>query len=144
MDAMQLELSNFQPLAPNEEEAPDLGGAEQPLPPVIETSNHDLASLIRSVGMTSITDIERLVGELQKTRDYLQAEGERVQAETIQYIALTGAASASVKIIFDALRAWRTADPSDYNQSQASGFEITDAEIEDASDCGHGPSRTFG
>jgi hypothetical protein len=142
MDAMQLELSNFQPLAPNEEEAPDLGGAEQPLPPVIETSN--LASLIRSVGMTSITDIERLVGELQKTRDYLQAEGERVQAETVQYIALTGAASASVKIIFGALRAWRTADPSDHNQSQASGFEITDAEIEDASDCGHGPSRTFG
>ena len=142
MDAMQLELSNFQPLAPNEEEAPDLGGAEQPLPPVIETSN--LASLIRSVGMTSITDIERLVGELQKTRDYLQAEGERVQAETVQYIALTGAASASVKIIFDALRAWRTADPSDHNQSQASAFEITDAEIEDASDCSHGPSRTFG
>ena len=70
---MQLELSNFPPLAPNEEEAPDLGGAEQPLPPVIETSNHDLASLIRSVGMTSITDIERLVGELQKTRNYLQS-----------------------------------------------------------------------
>ena len=139
---MQLELSNFQPVAPNEEEAPDLGGAEQPLPPVIETSN--LATLIRSVGMTSITDIERLVGELQKTRDYLQAEGERVQAETVQYIALTGAASASVKIIFDALRAWRTADPSDHNQSQASAFEITDAEIEDASDCGHGSSRTFG
>ena len=144
MDAMQLELSNFQPLAPNEEEAPDLDGAEQPLPPVIETSNRDLASLIRSVGMTSITDIERLVGELQKTRDYLQAEGERVQAETVQYIALTGAASASVKIIFDALRAWRTADPSDHNQSQASAFEITDAEIEDASDCSHGPSRSFG
>ena len=124
MDAMQLELSNFQPVAPNEEEAPDLDGAEQPLPPVIETSN--LASLIRSVGMTSITDIERLVGELQKTRDYLQAEGERVQAETIQYIALTGAASASVKIIFDALRAWRTADPSDHNQSQAIAFETTE------------------
>ena len=116
---MQLELSNFPPLAPNEEEAPDLGGAEQPLPPVIETSDHDLASLIRSVGMTSITDIEGLVGELQKTRDYLQAEGERVQAETVQYIALTGAASASVKIIFDALRAWRTADPSDHKQSQS-------------------------
>ena len=32
---MQLELSNFQPLAPNEEEAPDLDGAEQPLPPVM-------------------------------------------------------------------------------------------------------------
>ena len=142
MDAMQ--LPNFQPLAPNEEEAPDLDGAEQPLPPVIETSNRDLASLIRSVGMTSITDIERLVGELQKTRDYLQAEGERVQAETIQYIALTGAASASVKIIFDALRAWRPADHSAHNQSQASAFEITDAVIEDASDRGDGPLRSFG
>jgi hypothetical protein len=141
MDAMQLELSNFQPLAPNEEELPDLGGAEQP--PVIETSDHDLASLIRSVGITSIRDIERLVGELQKTRDYLQSEGERVQAETVQYIALTGAASASVKIIFDALRAWRTADRSHHNQSQASAFEITDAVIEDASDLG-GPSRSFG
>lgn len=53
MDAMQLELSNFQPLAPNEEEAPDLNGAEQPLAPVIETSDQAVVSLIRSVGMTS-------------------------------------------------------------------------------------------
>jgi hypothetical protein len=116
MDAMQ--LPNFQPLALNEDEVPDLGGAE-PLRPVIETSDHDLASLVRSVGTTSIRDIESLVEELQKTKDYLQSEGERVQAETVRYIALTGAASASVKIIFDALRAWRTADPSDHNQSQA-------------------------
>ena len=64
MDAMQ--LPNFQPLALNEDDVPelDLGGAE-PLPPV---SDHDLASLVRSVGMTSITDIDRLVGELQKKR----------------------------------------------------------------------------
>ena len=110
--------------------------------PVIETSDHDVVSLIRSVGMTSITDIERLVGELQKTRDYLQAEGERVQAETVQYIALTGAASASVKIIFDALRAWRTADPSDHNQSQASAFETTEAVIGDTSNWDDAPSRT--
>ena len=139
MDAMQ--LPNFQPLALNEDEVPDLGGAE-PLPPVIETSDHDLASLVRSVGMTSITDIERLVGELQKTRDYLQSEGKRVQAETVRYIALTGAASASVKIIFDALRAWRTADPSDHNQSQASAFETTDAVIGDASNWDDAPSPT--
>ena len=38
---MQLELSNFQPLAPNEEEVPDLNGAEQPLAPMIETSDQD-------------------------------------------------------------------------------------------------------
>ena len=87
---MQLELSNFPPLAPNEEEAPDLNGAEQPLAPVIETSDQAVVSLIRSVGMTSITDIERLVGELQKTRNYLQSEGERIQAETANISPLQG------------------------------------------------------
>ena len=144
---MQLELSNFQPLAANEaieEEVPDLGGAEELLAPMIETSDHGLASLIRSVGMTSITDIDNLVSELQDARNYLQSEGERIRAEIGRYIALTGAASASVKIIFDALRAWRTADHSAHNQSQASAFEITDAVIEDASDWGDGPSRSFG
>ena len=111
---------------------------------MIEESDHGLASLIRSVGLTSITDIDNLVSELQEARNYLQSEGERIRAEIARYVALTGAASASVKIIFDALRAWRTADHSAHNQSQASAFEITDAVIEDASDWGDGPSRSFG
>ena len=70
---------------------------------MIEESDQGLASLIRSVGMTSITDIDNLVSELQEARDYLQSEGERIRAETAHYAALTGAASASVKIIFDAV-----------------------------------------
>ena len=146
MDAMQFELSNFQPLAANEaveQEVQDLDGAEQLSAPMIER-DQELASLIRSVGMTSITDIDNLVSELQDARNYLQSEGERIRAEIGGYIALTGAASASVKIIFDALRARRTADHSAHNQSQASAFEITDAVIEDASDWGDGPSRSFG
>ena len=141
---MQLELSNFQPLAANEEEAPDLAGAEQLSEPIIEESDQGLASLIRSVGLTSITDIDNLVSELQEAKNYLRSEGERIRAETARHIALTGAASASVKIIFDALRAWRTADHSAHNQSQASAFDIRDAVIEDASDWGDGPSRSFG
>jgi hypothetical protein len=150
MDAMQLELSNFQPLAANEaveQEVQDLDGAEQLSAPMIEESDQELASLIRSVGMTSITDIDNLVSELQDVRNHLQSEGERIRAEIVRYTALTGAASASVKIILDALRAWRTADHSAQNQSRASAFEMTDAVIEDASDWGtasDGPSRSFG
>jgi hypothetical protein len=71
---MQLELSNFQPLAANEAtelEVPDLGGAE----PMIEEGDQGLASLIRSVGMTSITDIESLVSELQDVRNYRNQKG---------------------------------------------------------------------
>jgi hypothetical protein len=144
---MQLELSNFQPVTVSEaieEEVLDLGGAEQPSEPMNEESDQGLASLIRSVGITSITDIDNLVSELQEARDYLQSERERIRAEVAHYAALAGAASASVKIIFDVLRAWRTTGHPAHNQSQASAFEITDAVIQDASDWGDGPSRAFG
>ena len=144
---MQLELSNFQPLAANEgieEEVPDLGSAEQLSEPMIEDSDQGLASLIRSVGLTSLTDIDNLVSELQEARDYLQSEEERIRAETVRYISLTGAASASVKIIFDVLRAWRTTGHPAHNQSQASAFEITDPVIEDAGEWSEGSSRSFG
>ena len=72
-----------------------------------------------------------LVSELQEARDYLQSEGERIRAEVAHYAALAGAASASVKIIFDVLRAWRTTGHPAHNQSQASAFEMTDAVTSD-------------
>jgi hypothetical protein len=146
---MQLELSNFQPLAANEAseeevQVPELGRAEQLLEPMIEESDQGLASLIRSVGMTSIADIDNLLTQLQEAKDYLQSEEERVRAEVSHYDALAGAASASVKIIFDVLRAWRTTGHPAHNQSQASAFEITNPVIEDENDWADGPSRPFG
>ena len=126
---MKFGLSNFQPVPTNEvneQEVLDLGEAEQPTAPLIE-SDQELASLIRHVGTTSITDIDQLIDELEEARDYLKSEEERIKAETVRYTALTQAASASVKIIFDAVRPWRKAGHSDSMQLRASGFEITDA-----------------
>jgi hypothetical protein len=120
---MQLELSNFQPVASNEaikDEVSDLDCAEQPSEPMVVESDQVLASLIRSVGISSITEIESLVRELQEARNYLQSEGDRIRAEVVHYAATAGAASASVKIIFDALSAWRTAD---HSAHKASAFE---------------------
>ena len=120
-----------------------------PKAPVIDPHNGrpadmEIAPIIQKLGATSIADIDNLVSELQDARDHLQSEGERIRAEIVRYTALTGAASASVKIIFDVLRAWRTTGHPAHNQSQASAFEITDAVIEDASDRGDGPLRSFG
>jgi hypothetical protein len=73
---MQLELSNFQHVASNEsikDEVSDPDGAEQLSQPRIEESDQVLASLIRSVGITSITEVENLVSELQEARNYLQS-----------------------------------------------------------------------
>ena len=141
---MKLEMTNFQAVAANlvaEGDVCDLACAKPATQPETDT---EIAPIIQKLGATSIADIDNLVSELQEARDYLQSEGERIRAETVRYISLSGAASASVKIIFDALRAWRTADHSAHNQSQASAFEIMDAVIEDVSDWGDGPSRSFG
>lgn len=144
---MKLEMTNFQAVAANlvaEGDVCDLACAKPATQPETDT---EIAPIIQKLGATSIADIDNLVSELQEARDYLQSEGERIRAEVAHYAALAGAASASVKIIFDALRAWRTADHSAHNQSQASAFEITDAVIEDASgwrDASDGPPRWYG
>ncbi len=140
---MKLEMTNFQAVAANwvaEGDVCDLACAKPATQPETDT---EIAPIIQKLGATSIADIDNLVSELQEARSYLQSEGERIRAEVARYTALTGAASASVKIIFDALRAWRKEDRSAHNQSQASTFEITDV-IDDASDWGDGPSRSFG
>ena len=54
-------------------------------------------------GATSIADIDKLMGELQTARDYLQSEGERVRRMTARYAHLAETASASVKIIAEKL-----------------------------------------
>jgi hypothetical protein len=139
---MKLEMTNFQAVAANlvaEGDVCDLACAKPATQPETDT---EIAPIIQKLGATSIADIDNLVSELQEARDHLQSQGERIRAETVRYIGLTGAASASVKIIFDALRAWRTADPSDHNQSQASAFETTEAVIGGASNWDDAPSRT--
>jgi hypothetical protein len=71
----------------------------------------EIAPLVQKVGATSIAEIEKMIGELQEARDFLQSEGERVQRETNHYTTLTQMASASVKIISDTVAGWCEAGP---------------------------------
>src|SRR3954449_1715418 len=121
---MKLEMTNFQAVAANlvaEGDVCDLACAKPATQPETDTQ---IAPIIQKLGATSIADIDNLVSELQEAKDYLQSEGERIRIETVRYVSLRGAASASVKIIFDALRAWRTADYYARNQIQTRAFEI--------------------
>jgi hypothetical protein len=61
---------------------------------------------ILAAGATSIADIDKLIGELQAARDYLQAEGERVRRLIDRYAQLAQTASASTKIIADSIGEW--------------------------------------
>ena len=81
---------------------------DAPSTPKTET-DADIAPLIQNVGATSIAEIEKLMGDLQEVKNFLQSEGERIQRETARYMNLTRMASASVKIIFNTVSGWREA-----------------------------------
>jgi hypothetical protein len=63
-------------------------------------------SLIERVAGTSVKEIDNLIAELQAVRNFLAAEGERVQRELTKYAQATQAALSSVKIITDSMGQW--------------------------------------
>jgi hypothetical protein len=73
--------------------------AQQPSPP--------LAPSFQSAGATTIDAIERLISELQETREYLKNEGDRIARATERYEKMTQNAAASVEIISDTIHRWR-------------------------------------
>jgi hypothetical protein len=117
-------------LAATEGESRDRGRAQASSTHETETAA-EIAPLIQKVGGSSIAEIEKLMGELQEAKHFLQSEGERIQRETARYTNLAQTASASVKIIFDTVQEWRKAGHPVRDQSPSSALEITPAHAED-------------
>ncbi len=70
-------------------------------------SGETIEALVQKVGAPSIAEIEKLIGDLQAARSYLESESERIQQEMTRYAHLNDTASASVKIITESLGQWR-------------------------------------
>jgi hypothetical protein len=63
----------------------------------------NINSLLQRVTATSVQEIDKLITELESSRDMLQSEAARVQREIIQYSTLSQAARQSTKIITESL-----------------------------------------
>ena len=68
-----------------------------------EFAVNSVNSLVQRVAGTSLQEIDNLVVELQKLRDYLVSEGERVQREIAGYGELSKATLRSAKMIADSM-----------------------------------------
>jgi hypothetical protein len=85
--------------------------ADAPLEATTEATVNSVNSLIQRVAGTSLSEIEKLVSELESLRDLLHAEGQRVQREISGYAQLSQAAMKSTRLIADNVAQWkRTAD----------------------------------
>ena len=79
----------------------------KPQPDAVEDVNKSIGELIDKVSATSIAEVEKLIGDLQATRNYLKAEGDRIQHEMARYAHLSDTAAASLKIITESMGQWR-------------------------------------
>jgi hypothetical protein len=67
----------------------------------------NLSSLINRVSKASVSEIEKLIAELQSLRDYLLNEGQRIQREISGYTRLNQGAMESTRVITETLRKWK-------------------------------------
>ncbi len=89
--------------------AEDLPAPESTADAGADPAGDRFASLIQDIAATPIEELERLIGQLQEARAYLQAEGERVERETVGYVQLSQTALELVKIISETVGEWRKA-----------------------------------
>jgi hypothetical protein len=81
-----------------------LGEADQ------DTAVTNVNSLIQRVAGASLSEIENLISELERLRDMLHSEGQRVQREIAGYAQLSHAAMKSTRIIAENMTQWKTAN----------------------------------
>jgi Zn-dependent M32 family carboxypeptidase len=93
----------------------------------------EIAPLVQKIAATSIAEVEKITGELQAAKDFMESEGERVQREAEHYTTLTQMASASIKIISDTVAGWREAGHPLRDHSRFSQFDLSLSPVEDNS-----------
>jgi hypothetical protein len=67
--------------------------------------------VIARIAAASLAEIDKLIDDLQDSRNYLQAEAERIQREAARYTDLSKGALEAAKIITSHLGDWRKVKP---------------------------------
>src|SRR5688572_10413482 len=73
-----------------------------------ENAPEGLTSLIGRVSGQSVGEIEALISELQQVRNFLRAEGERLQRDLTHFAQMNLAALTSVKVIHESIGPWKS------------------------------------
>jgi len=86
----------------------DASNLRRPLTDASEQAVGNINSLLDRVSLSSVSEIDRLMGDLRNVRDFLASEGERVQREIQSYAQLSQVAMTSVKIIAESMSQWKS------------------------------------
>ena len=73
-----------------------------------EAFPENLNALIQRVAGTSMDEIDKVIRELEKMREMLRNEGERVSREIASYTRLSQHSVSALKILSDGLTEWKS------------------------------------
>lgn len=85
----------------------DVTGRRRPREEANDPAVENVNLLIERVSGQTVSEIDRVIGELTNMRDMLRREGERVQRELTGYAGLSQSAMMSMKIIGESLAQWK-------------------------------------
>ena len=69
-----------------------------------QMSAGDLAASLRETSRVSISEVDRLIGELQTLRRKLQTDGDRIERDIMQHAALSEQATKLTQIVFEGVK----------------------------------------
>jgi hypothetical protein len=81
----------------------------QESPPSPESIVGHASSVMQRVAVTSVAEIDSLISELERLRDFLRQESVRIQREIEGYARLSEEATKSTKIIAESVAQWKNA-----------------------------------
>jgi hypothetical protein len=79
------------------------GGAIRQTDPVGEQATSELSSLLRQVSLHSTREVDRLIEDLKLLREKLEAQGNRVQRDIVEYASLSQSVVQLTKIVSDGM-----------------------------------------
>jgi len=83
--------------------------SKRPETPADIPATDNVSMLVQRVAGASLGEIDHVMDELRTMREFLRAEGDRVQREIAGYATVSQAAAASMKVISESMEQWRTA-----------------------------------
>ena len=89
-------------------DAPFYRKRPEPVPSPESIVSH-ASSVMQRVAVTSVGEIESLIGELERLRDFLRHESIRIQREIEGYARLSEEATKSTRIIAESVAQWKSA-----------------------------------
>ena len=70
-------------------------------------SQVNIGEMINQISGTSLSQTETLIGELERIRNFLLSEGQRIQREVTEHVHLNHRALESIRAITGTLQRWK-------------------------------------